>query len=76
MKLALPIGLLQSGGEARSAATSRAVSSLTRPGKPPADAEMGLPLEEGEGDTPNLEAVSVEHHETPEPAPADENKTA
>lgn len=46
------------------------------PGKPPADAEMGLPLEEGEGDTPNLEAVSVEHHETPEPAPADENKTA
>lgn len=32
---------------------------------PPADAEMGLPLEEGEGETPNLEAVTVEHHEEP-----------
>jgi segregation and condensation protein B len=31
--------------------------------KMPTDAEMGLPLEEGEGDSPNLEAVSVEHHE-------------
>jgi segregation and condensation protein B len=29
---------------------------------PPADAEMGLPLEEGEGDSPNLEPVEVEHH--------------
>ncbi|MCB1888848.1 MAG: putative lipid II flippase FtsW [Rhodocyclaceae bacterium] len=42
MKLALPIGLLQSGGEARSAATSRAVSSLTRPGKPPAELDLLL----------------------------------
>ena len=34
---------------------------------PPADAEMGLPLEEGEGESPNLEPVEVEHpvhHET------------
>jgi segregation and condensation protein B len=29
--------------------------------KTPTDAEMGLPLEEGEGSTPNLEAVQVEH---------------
>ena len=29
----------------------------------PTDAEMGLPLEEGEGASPNLEPVSVEHHE-------------
>uniref|UniRef100_UPI00404AACCE SMC-Scp complex subunit ScpB n=1 Tax=Cephaloticoccus sp. TaxID=1985742 RepID=UPI00404AACCE len=29
---------------------------------PPADAEMGLPLEEGEGASPNLEPVSVEHY--------------
>ena len=28
---------------------------------PPADAEMGLPLEEGEGDSPNLDPVEVEH---------------
>ncbi|MFA6961624.1 MAG: SMC-Scp complex subunit ScpB [Opitutaceae bacterium] len=28
---------------------------------PPADAEMGLPLEEGEGATPNLSEVDVEH---------------
>jgi segregation and condensation protein B len=28
---------------------------------PPADAEMGLPLEEGEGESPNLEPVEVEH---------------
>ncbi len=28
---------------------------------PPADAEMGLPLEEGEGETPNLSEVDVEH---------------
>ena len=28
---------------------------------------MGLPLEEGEGDTPNLEAVSVEHTTAAEP---------
>lgn len=31
---------------------------------PPSDAEMGLPLEEGEGATPNLEQVSVEHGAT------------
>jgi segregation and condensation protein B len=28
--------------------------------KPPADAEMGLPLEEGEGPTPTLEPVTIE----------------
>jgi segregation and condensation protein B len=33
---------------------------------PPADAEMGLPLEEGEGESPSLEAVEIEHIETPE----------
>ncbi len=33
------------------------------PPQPSGDAEMGLPLEEGEGDSPNLEAVSVEHHD-------------
>jgi segregation and condensation protein B len=32
--------------------------------KPPTDAEMGLPLEEGEGPTPNLEEVTVEHSTT------------
>jgi|UniRef100_UPI00404AEB94 segregation and condensation protein B len=37
------------------------------PNLPSADAEMGLPLEEGEGDTPNLEAVSVEHTTAAEP---------
>lgn len=35
---------------------------------PPADAEMGLPLEEGEGESPNLEPVKVEHVEDTEPA--------
>jgi segregation and condensation protein B len=30
---------------------------------PPADAEMGLPLEEGEGESPNLAPVQVEHVE-------------
>lgn len=46
--------------------------------KPPADAEMGLPLESGEGETPNLEPVSVEHTEAEAaPAsPADEAPTA
>jgi segregation and condensation protein B len=39
------------------------LQTAMNPGKPPADAEMGLPLEEGEGVTPNLEAVSVEHTE-------------
>ncbi len=38
--------------------------------KPPADAEMGLPLEEGEGDSPNLEAVSID---TIHPAEAPES---
>ncbi|EIQ00107.1 segregation and condensation protein B [Opitutaceae bacterium TAV1] len=33
---------------------------------PPADAEMGLPLEDGEGDSPSLETVEVAHE--PEPA--------
>jgi len=28
---------------------------------PPADAEMGLPLEDGEGETPNLSEVDVKH---------------
>ncbi len=28
---------------------------------PPADAEMGLPLEEGEGESPSLEPVVIEH---------------
>lgn len=60
------------------------LQTAMNPGKPPADAEMGLPLEEGEGATPNLEEVSVEHGEHAEPAdqPAaptadnDENRTA
>lgn len=30
--------------------------------KPPTDVDMGLPLEEGEGPTPNLEPVTVEHN--------------
>jgi len=42
--------------------------------KPPADAEMGLPLEEGEGASPNLQPVEVEHpahsQSTVETAPA------
>ncbi len=47
--------------------------------KPPADAEMGLPLEQGEGETPNLEAVSVEHpaaESAPETPPADQPATS
>jgi segregation and condensation protein B len=32
----------------------------------PTDAEMGLPLEEGEGVSPSFESVSVEHHKAPE----------
>jgi segregation and condensation protein B len=31
---------------------------------PPADAEMGLPLEEGEGESPSLEPVVIEHAES------------
>lgn len=37
--------------------------------RPPADAEMGLPLEEGEGDSPNLEPVEIEHEGHAEAAP-------
>lgn len=44
--------------------------------KPPADAEMGLPLESGEGETPNLEPVSVEHTETEHDAAAPEAPAA
>ncbi len=38
---------------------------------PPADAEMGLPLEEGEGESPSLEPVMIEHVEemAPEETP-------
>jgi segregation and condensation protein B len=57
------------------------LQTAMNPNLPSADAEMGLPLEEGEGSTPNLEDVSVDHTEAepdaknePEPveAPADE----
>ncbi len=49
------------------------LQTAMNPGAPPADAEMGLPLEEGEGATPNLEAVSVEHYaSTPENEPSGE----
>ena len=40
--------------------------------KPPTDMDMGLPLEEGEGPTPNLEAVTVEHEAVVEDTPAEE----
>lgn len=36
----------------------------------PGDAEMGLPLEEGEGPTPMTEEVSVDTHPVPEEEPA------
>jgi segregation and condensation protein B len=39
--------------------------------KPVTDAEMGLPLEEGEGDSPNFEPVSVDHASAPADAPAE-----
>ncbi|MDR0352131.1 MAG: SMC-Scp complex subunit ScpB [Opitutaceae bacterium] len=46
--------------------------------RPPADADMGLPLEEGEGESPNLNPVTVdpieppaEDNDTPPPAPPD-----
>ena len=54
-------------------------AAATNAAKPPADAEMGLPLEEGEGTTPNLESVSVEHHApttAPQPATPPEEKTS
>lgn len=38
---------------------------------PPADAEMGLPLEEGEGESPSLEPVRIEHVEGAEHAEAE-----
>ena len=37
---------------------------------PPADAEMGLPLEEGEGASPSLEPVEIEHVENVADAPS------
>ncbi len=37
---------------------------------PPADAEMGLPLEEGEGASPSLEPVEIEHAEDAADAPS------
>lgn len=44
---------------------------------PPADAEMGLPLEEGEGNSPNFEAVSVASPAPPEtPLSTDEERPA
>lgn len=46
------------------------------PPQPSGDAEMGLPLEEGEGETPNLEAVSVEHHDSAKPISAEETPEA
>lgn len=46
------------------------LQTAMNPAKPPTDAEMGLPLEEGEGVTPNLEQVQVEHHETDTTAPS------
>lgn len=42
---------------------------------PPADAEMGLPLEDGEGDSPNLESVNVAHLDEDAPV-ADEPASA
>ena len=42
MRLALPIGLLQPADNTRSVATSRAVSRLTQPGKPPAELDLVL----------------------------------
>jgi segregation and condensation protein B len=51
------------------------LQTAANPVKPPADAEMGLPLEEGEGATPNLESVSIEHTAAlpNPPVPADNN---
>lgn len=46
------------------------------PPQPSGDAEMGLPLEEGEGDSPNLEGVSVEHHDSEAVVPSDETPEA
>ena len=38
---------------------------------PPADAEMGLPLEEGEGESPSLAPVEIAHVEAAEPGEAE-----
>jgi len=55
---------------------------------PPADAEMGLPLEEGEGESPSFDSVEIEHVEESQeqadarariddnPAPASEAPTS
>ncbi len=50
----------------------------TSSARPPTDAEMGLPLEVGEGESPNFEEVSVEHAPaTPaDQAPSQEAPTA
>jgi len=48
------------------------LQTAMNPAAPPADAEMGLPLEEGEGDSPNFGAVSVDHHGTAIETPADQ----
>jgi len=56
------------------------LQTAMNPSAPPADAEMGLPLDVGEGETPNLEAVSVAHYPTAAkplaeaPVPTEENK--
>jgi segregation and condensation protein B len=42
---------------------------------PPADAEMGLPLEEGEGESPSFEPVEIEHVEEAHNEDADEEES-
>jgi segregation and condensation protein B len=42
---------------------------------PPADAEMGLPLEEGEGDSPSFDPVEIEHVEESHNEEADEEES-
>lgn len=42
---------------------------------PPADAEMGLPLEEGEGDSPSFEPVEIEQVEESRDENADEEES-
>lgn len=46
--------------------------------KPPTEMDMGLPLEEGQGPTPNLESVSVEHshHPASPTEPSEESEAA
>jgi len=43
---------------------------------PPSDAEMGLPLEEGEGATPNLETVEIESPNSSDKAPTEASTRA